>query len=126
MRPTTTENSMDAGKSLTVLMQVNEVSGADLARHLGISPQLLQRMKSTKKMNGERIKQLAEFFVMTQQEFLNVARRPLTTAMMGQREILTASLDANHPNSRRANKRIRSLMSEVVEKIQSIESGDAI
>jgi len=72
------EQETHAGKCLHAACQIYGTSFADLAKHLGVSRQHVHNMQNVKRINDDRVEQLAKYFRMSKDEFLNLSNKPAT------------------------------------------------
>lgn len=70
--------SDDAGKSLSIAMELMNTAPKEMCEYLDITRQHLHTMKGQKSINDARLKQIAEYYYMTPQEFLSLPRRPMS------------------------------------------------
>jgi len=69
-----------AGKSLQLAMAINDVSASDVAKHLDVTRQTVHKLLDTRKMSNERLIELASFFSMSVEDFLELPHHPLGSA----------------------------------------------
>lgn len=70
-----------AGQALSICLDVLNKSPKDLADHLGVSRQHLHKMKETKKINQDRLKEIAQWFEMDADEFLDLPNHVISFSL---------------------------------------------
>lgn len=70
-----------AGHALAICLSVLNKSPKDLAEHLSISRQHLHKMKDTKKINRDRLEQIAQWFEMDADEFLDLPNHVISFSL---------------------------------------------
>jgi transcriptional regulator with XRE-family HTH domain len=64
--------SMDAGKSLRVLMEQNDISREDLARDLNVSLPTASRMRTSRLISGANLEALSRYFNISPSDFIRI------------------------------------------------------
>lgn len=82
------EKVVDHGHVVALALEIYGQPPSKLASYLGVKPQQISAILKTKKINDERMQEIATFFKMTLGELLDIANCPLTTLLTVQlREI---------------------------------------
>ena len=74
------EREIHAGRSLQLAMAINDVSATEVAKHLDVTRQSVHKIFDTKTMKDERVAELADFFHMSVDDFLQLPHHPLGSA----------------------------------------------
>lgn len=70
-----------AGQALSICLDVLNKSPKDLADHLGVSRQHLHKMKDTKKINQDRLEEIAKWFEMDVDEFVDLPNHVISFSL---------------------------------------------
>jgi len=82
------EKPVDHGHVVSLALEIYDQPPSKLASHLGVKQQQISAILKTRKINEERMQEIATFFKMTLGELLDIAECPLTTLLTVQlREI---------------------------------------
>lgn len=93
------ETEAHAGEALKVACHMFGAPLSHVAKHLGVSRQHVHNMQSTKRMNAERLKDIAEFFGLSVKEFLNLSNAPVSSFYRKNMEQVCSAIK-NHNDSR--------------------------
>ena len=72
---------VDHGHVVALALEIYGQPPSKLASYLGVKPQQISAILKTKKINDERMQEIAAFFKMTLVEMLDIAHCPLTTLL---------------------------------------------
>jgi transcriptional regulator with XRE-family HTH domain len=75
------EKPVDHGHVVALALEIYGQPPSKLASYLGVKPQQISAILKTKKINDERMQEIAAFFKMTLGELLDIAECPLTTLL---------------------------------------------
>lgn len=75
------EEPVDHGYVVALALEIYDQPPSKLASHLGVKQQQISAILKTKKINDERMQEIATFFKMTLGELLDIAHCPLTTLL---------------------------------------------
>lgn len=75
------EEPVDHGYVVALALEIYDQPPSKLASHLGIKQQQISAILKTKRINEERMQEIAAFFKMTLGELLDIAHCPLTTLL---------------------------------------------
>lgn len=115
------EASDDAGKSLTLAMELLNTSPKEICEYLDITRQHLHTMKGQKNINDARLQQIAEYFYMTPQEFLALPRRPMSVVFASAMREVTKMLREKKPAQARYILEMESFADQFVDKLIMLE-----
>lgn len=97
---TTHEPETHAGKCLHIACQIFGTSYADLANHLGVSRQHVHNMQNVKRINTKRVEQLARYFRMSPDEFLNLSKQPASATYRKAMETVQVAIAKSYNDPR--------------------------
>ena len=75
------EKPVDHGHVVALALEIYGQPPSKLASYLGVKPQQISAILKTKRINEERMQEIATFFKMTLGELLDIAECPLTTLL---------------------------------------------
>ena len=111
-----------AGFSIVIAMQVSQKTGKELADFLGISRQQLHSMKNTKKINQDRLEQLAQFFEMDVDEFLSLPHQMVSYTLEAFFRQSLSYLSHSKPMTQNEAEDLATDMASLLQKIKLLEA----
>ena len=75
------EEPVDHGHVVALALEIYGQPPSKLASYLGVKPQQISAILKTKRINEQRMQEIATFFKMTLGELLDIANCPLTTLL---------------------------------------------
>ena len=114
--------SPDAGRSLTLAMDLFNASPKDMCEFMDITRQHLHTMKGQKTINDARLEQIAEYFHLTVQEFLSLPQRPLSVAFSSTMREMTKMLREQFPIHGRFVLEVESHVDQIKDKLIMLEN----
>jgi len=72
---------VDHGHVVALALEIYGQPPSKLASYLGVKPQQISAILKTKRINEQRMQEIATFFKMTLSELLDIANCPLTTLL---------------------------------------------
>ena len=114
-------DDMDIGMSIQLGLMKRRMNRSDLARELGVPPQMVTKWVDQKTMNEARIAQLAEAFGYTPAEFIRLGRICVSSAFEINGEIYMSELESKAPEMKRELTRIRKAFEKLVGKMKECE-----
>lgn len=116
---------VDAGRALSICLHVTQSSPIELANKLGVSRQQLHRMKETKKIRQDRLENIAEYFGMSVDEFLNIPSQVISFSLERSFHMSLSYLSAEKKLSEDDLKDVVNKMAELLLAIKKVEGGNA-
>ena len=110
------------GESLKFAMDIQQRTLSEVAEHMGVTRQAIHRLCQTKKMQGDKAKRLADFFNLTEEEFVELKHRPITSVFDHYAQQIIRILVANHSDKLDGVQRIGKQLAAVTVSINRLES----